>query len=67
MGSRGRDIEGDVAWAESVVDHNHLRSDTPKHPVGIPLTLWRLDQSSCRRTLLASERVSPSARERVPT
>jgi hypothetical protein len=38
---------------------------SPKRPPEMPLTLWRLDQSSCRRILLTAERVSPSDRERV--
>src|SRR5271166_528847 len=41
------------------------RSDTPTRPPGSPLALCRLDRLSCCRTLFATERLSPSARERV--
>jgi hypothetical protein len=38
---------------------------TPKRPPGLLLVLCRLNRLSCRRTLFAAERLSPSARERV--
>jgi hypothetical protein len=38
---------------------------TPTHPSALPLTLCRLERLSSRRSFFASERMSPSARERV--
>jgi hypothetical protein len=40
------------------------RPTTPKHPPGLPLAPCRPDRLSCRRTLFAAVRLSPSARER---
>src|SRR5262249_1716064 len=39
---------------------------TPTRQSGLPLAVCRLDRLSRRRTLFAAERLSPSARERVP-
>src|SRR5262249_366459 len=39
---------------------------TPTRPSSLPLTPRRLDWLSCCRTSFSAERVSPSARERVP-
>src|SRR5262249_34044937 len=38
---------------------------TPTRRPRLPLVIYRLDRLSCRRILFASERVSPSTRERV--
>src|SRR5262249_38069933 len=42
-----------------------LRSDDTEARSGLPLALWRPDWLSCRRTLFAAGRLSPSTRERL--
>jgi hypothetical protein len=48
-------------------DHGVARvgPTTPTHPPGLLLVLYRLNRLSCRRTLFAAERLSPSACERI--
>src|SRR5262249_19334417 len=49
-----------------VTIRNAQRSATSRHGRGVPLALWHPDRLQCWRTSFGTERLSPSARERVP-
>jgi hypothetical protein len=63
--------QGAVRWRDRARWNYLLRASVRRHRRALPgclgPALWRLDRLSCCRTWLATERLSPSARERVPS